>query len=436
VSRAYYGALYLQLLANRADARVCANSYKCGEACIPLAKHCRKEPDAALGQERLNKIRELAAGDRPEGKGLGRLRQSEAAAKAAELQQQRFKASQERLRARSEEKRQQRQQVEQQQQAAASLPAAVQAHLDAVKAQTVVQPGGGATGEAVAATLGALAARPGREGAIAADVARFIAEAKVAIVFSRDTRRAKDSAFLNEAAPVLRASAEKAAETTGKAIRGVPFNMSHPTYVAHVRRTMVQRSADKQASTTAQIKEKHSYWSMYRQAEGLSWRDGHNVAIRDHGVPLKGDIAAMKARVEDSLQRAKDGRADWNLGTPRQTVTAVSVDLEKPGPATIEAAPSIPQAESTLKTTLHEIGHQVHARATDADGEFTKYSPRPFRGEPAVSSYGATHASEAFAEAFAAYTLAPDKLKELFPKTHAWVEERLAKALEGQTRGK
>jgi hypothetical protein len=99
-ARAYFGALYLQLLAGRLDAKACSTGYSCGEACIPLAKHCRKSPTAAVGKERLSKIRELAAGDRPEAKGLGRLRQSEAAAKVAELQQQRSQRAQELLQGR------------------------------------------------------------------------------------------------------------------------------------------------------------------------------------------------------------------------------------------------------------------------------------------------------------------------------------------------
>lgn len=78
----------------RLDARRCRTGYGCGNSCIPLSKECRKEPKAASGRERVNRIRELAAGG-AEGRGLGRLRQSEAGAKLQELEGQRSQRAQE-----------------------------------------------------------------------------------------------------------------------------------------------------------------------------------------------------------------------------------------------------------------------------------------------------------------------------------------------------
>lgn len=73
----------------RLDARKCSVGYACGNTCIPVSKSCQKNPKASSGKERLKRIHQLAERAIPEGRGLGRLRQSEAAAKAKEIQTQR-----------------------------------------------------------------------------------------------------------------------------------------------------------------------------------------------------------------------------------------------------------------------------------------------------------------------------------------------------------
>lgn len=86
--RAAYWAAYQEEL-ERLDARQCKTGYGCGSSCISLAKDCQKTPKAATGKERLRRISQLAGGEIGEGKGLGRLRQTEAAAKLEELQGER-----------------------------------------------------------------------------------------------------------------------------------------------------------------------------------------------------------------------------------------------------------------------------------------------------------------------------------------------------------
>lgn len=92
--RAAYWAAY-QAELERLDARQCKTGYGCGSSCISLAKDCQKTPKAATGKERLRRISQLAGGEIGEGKGLARLRQTEAAAKLEELQGKRSERAKE-----------------------------------------------------------------------------------------------------------------------------------------------------------------------------------------------------------------------------------------------------------------------------------------------------------------------------------------------------
>lgn len=92
--RAAYWAAY-QAELDRLDARQCKTGYGCGSSCISLAKDCQKTPKAATGKERLRRISQLAGGEIGEGKGLGRLRQTEAAAKLEQLQGKRSERAKE-----------------------------------------------------------------------------------------------------------------------------------------------------------------------------------------------------------------------------------------------------------------------------------------------------------------------------------------------------
>lgn len=75
---------------NRLDARRnCVTGYSCGSSCIPVKKECQKESGSSIGKERLNKIRALASGAAPEGRGVMRLRQQEAAGLAEQIQSRR-----------------------------------------------------------------------------------------------------------------------------------------------------------------------------------------------------------------------------------------------------------------------------------------------------------------------------------------------------------
>lgn len=85
MNRSIYQTAYDEEMA-RLDERRCKIGYACGNSCIPTANDCRKNPKAATGKERLRRVQELASGSGTEGRGLGRLRQSEAAAKLEELQ--------------------------------------------------------------------------------------------------------------------------------------------------------------------------------------------------------------------------------------------------------------------------------------------------------------------------------------------------------------
>lgn len=93
-SRSYWAAYRAELA--RLDARRnCTTGYSCGSTCIPTKKECLKESGSSIGKERLRKIQAIASGAAPEGKGVNRLRQAEAGAAAAEIQQRRSARAQE-----------------------------------------------------------------------------------------------------------------------------------------------------------------------------------------------------------------------------------------------------------------------------------------------------------------------------------------------------
>lgn len=66
--------------------RRCTTGYACGSACISPQKECRSAGGrTAIGKERLNRLQQLAQGDKA-GRGIGQLRGAAAAAKVEEIQ--------------------------------------------------------------------------------------------------------------------------------------------------------------------------------------------------------------------------------------------------------------------------------------------------------------------------------------------------------------
>jgi hypothetical protein len=91
-----------------------------------------------------------------------------------------------------------------------------------------------------------------------------------------------------------------------------------------------------------------------------------------------------------------------------------------------------------LTNWVHELGHQVHLRAT-ASGSTTKavrdWVARVKPGQVvdgqvfAVSRYGDTNHMERFAETFVQYMLNPTKLKATAPTLYQWVDDFLLDAI-------
>lgn len=88
-----------------------------------------------------------------------------------------------------------------------------------------------------------------------------------------------------------------------------------------------------------------------------------------------------------------------------------------------------------MMTFLHEVGHQVHYKAGEDEPappkDSTSISRRKNQGLTGYSSYGLAHndGSEAFAEAFVAYSLNPEALKSHDKPLYDWVDNMINKSL-------
>lgn len=372
--RNYWAGFWIEQF--RLDARrKCTTGYSCGSTCISLKRECRSNPASSTGKERLRKIQAIASGVAPEGLGLQRVKATEAATIAAGIQQQRSQ--------RAGELRDER--------GKRPSPASGPSLGD----RMVSQPGSTISPRKMDEAFDALESLGGEVGENVRNLRQFFADRNGAIVFGRAGSLGN---WISGSPKLLRAI--DTAESEANALFG--------------RMTGDRARAYRQAITSPRTNRTQSdideILPMAR-GDGHYWAGQNFITVKDFGT-TQIDYAPGGAELAGNVSASvRQRRLPGGVGFPTDS--------------------TLSRLDAMTLVVVHEMGHMVHSKGSSRAAQRTHsydLAPEAVEKERAASRYGKTDNEERFAEAFVAFTLAPDALRETRPETYNWVKTTFERA--------
>lgn len=372
--RNYWAGFWIEQF--RLDARrKCTTGYSCGSTCITLKKECQKSAASSIGKERLKKIQAIVSGATPEGLGLQRVKATEAATIAAGIQQKRS------------------QRAGQLQKQRAERPSS--ASGSSMGDRMVSQPGSTISPRKMDEAFDALEAIGGEVGENVRNLRQFFADRNGAIIFGREGSL---GSWVSGSPKLLRAI--DTAESEANAL----FS----------RMVGDRARAYRQAITSPRTKKTQSDLDEILPmalGDGHYWPGQNFITIKDFGTKTIDYAPGGKALAEGVAASLRQRKVPYNAGYPD------GVPMSRLDAMTI--------------TLIHELGHMVHqkgsGRLARRSGDYQPPPPTVER-EKAPSKYGKSNNEERFAEAFVAFTLAPDALRETRPETYKWIRSTFDQA--------
>lgn len=372
--RNYWAGYWIEQF--RLDARRnCSTGYSCGSTCISLKKECKKSAASSIGKERLKKITAIASGTAPEGLGLQRVKTTEAAAIATEIQQRRSRRAGELQGQRPERT------------AVAKGPS--------MGDRLVSQPGATVSPRKLDEAFDSLEAVGGEVGENVRNLRQFFANQNGAIVFGKEGSLGN---WLMGSPKLLRAI-----DTAESEANALFSRMVGDRARAYRQAISAPRTIKTQSDLDEILPQK--------RGDGHYWPGQNFITAKDIGT-VQIDYAPGGKALADAVDASvrQRGLPEY-VGYPKDSKRS--------------------RLDAMTLVIIHELGHMVHSKGSTRAAQRTHsadMAPPEVERERAASKYGKVDNEERFAEAFVAFTLAPDALRKTRPETYKWIKATFEKA--------